>query len=217
VGSPVIKVVVVVVVVVIVVVVVVVGSRIATNTPPSFSKKEKKMTSPMPLPAGYSTTRDPATNGFILQQTMMRVKDATVSLDFYSRVLGMRLLKQFHFPEWKFSLYFMGYVDESQVPTDEGERHRWLFQQPATLELTHNHGTESDPEFKGYHNGNSDPRGFGHIGIDVPDVVAACERFESLGVKFAKKLTDGRMNTIAFITDPDGYWIEIFSHNSVKV
>lgn len=78
------------------------------------------------------------------------------------------MLKQLDFPEMKFSLYFMGYVDESAIPTDETERTRWLFQQPATLELTHNHGTEADDSK--YHNGNSEPRGFGHIGISVPDV-----------------------------------------------
>jgi lactoylglutathione lyase len=166
-------------------------------------------------PAGYCKIRDPATDGFILQQTMLRVKDPAVSLDFYSRVLGMRLLRKFDFPDMKFSLYFMGYVNEADIPRGDSETaRRWLFQQPATLELTHNHGTESDPEFKGYHNGNSDPRGFGHIGIDVPDLLKACERFESLGVKFVKKLTDGKMKTIAFIQDPDGYWIEIFSHNT---
>jgi lactoylglutathione lyase len=44
--------------------------------------------------------------------------------------------------------------------------------------LTHNWGSESDPEFKGYHSGNSEPKGFGHIGLAVPDVYAACKRFE---------------------------------------
>ena len=174
------------------------------------------MSNPAP-PAGYCVTRDPATTGFILQQTMLRVKDPAISLDFYSRILGMRLLKQFDFPEMKFSLYFMGYVDEASIPSDPLESKKWLFQQPATLELTHNHGTETDPEFKGYHNGNSEPRGFGHIGINVPDLKGACERFEALGVKFAKRLTDGKMKTIAFIQDPDAYWIEIFSHNTTDI
>ncbi len=76
------------------------------------------------------------------------------------------------------------------------------------LELTHNHGTEDDPDFA-YHDGNSDPRGFGHICVSVPDVVAACERFEQLGVPFQKRLTDGRMKSLAFIKDPDGYWVEV--------
>ncbi|KAL6045123.1 Lactoylglutathione lyase [Balamuthia mandrillaris] len=152
-----------------------------------------------------------ATKDFIFQQTMFRVKDPVKSVDFYSKVLGMTLLKRFDFESMKFSLYFMGYVDESQIPTDEKERTRWLFQQPATLELTHNWGTESDPTFEGYHNGNSNPRGFGHIGIAVPDVDKACERFERLGVQFQKKPNDGSMKGLAFIKDPDGYWIEILN------
>jgi lactoylglutathione lyase len=165
----------------------------------------------MQAPEGYSATRDEATNGFIFQQTMFRVKDPKVSLDFYSRILGMRLLKRFDFPEMKFSLYFMGYVNEADIPTDETERTKWLFQQPATLELTHNWGTESDENFKGYHNGNSEPRGFGHIGIAVPDVDRACERFEALGVRFVKRPNEGKMRGLAFIQDPDGYWIEILN------
>jgi lactoylglutathione lyase len=76
------------------------------------------------------------------------------------------------------------------------------------LELTHNHGTET-LDATPYHSGNSEPRGFGHIAITVADVEAACARFERLGVTFKKRLTDGKMRNIAFILDPDGYWIEV--------
>ncbi|XP_065942827.1 lactoylglutathione lyase [Magallana gigas] len=117
---------------------------------------------------------------------MLRVKDPKRSLEFYTKVMGMRLLKKFDFPAMSFSLYFMGYDKAENIPQDETERTRYVFQQKATLELTHNWGTENDPE-QSYHNGNSDPRGFGHIGIVVPDVDKACERFESLGVEFVKK------------------------------
>lgn len=73
------------------------------------------------------------------------------------------------------------------------------------IELTHNHGTETDPSFSGYASGNSEPgKGYGHIAITVPNVAAACERFEKFGVPFKKKLTDGKMKDIAFILDPDG-------------
>ncbi|KAF8650264.1 hypothetical protein HU200_064023 [Digitaria exilis] len=161
---------------------------------------------------GLQTEIDPATKGYFLQQTMLRVKDPKVSLDFYSRVMGMSLLKRLDFEELKFSLYFLGYEDVTSAPADHVKRTEWTFRQKATLELTHNWGTENDPEFKGYHNGNSDPRGFGHIGVTVDDVYKACERFERLGVEFVKKPNDGKIKGIAFIKDPDGYWIEIFDH-----
>ena len=70
----------------------------------------------------------------------------------------------------------------------------------GVLELTHNHGTESDVSFAGYSSGNTDPgRGFGHIAISVDDIEAACARFEELGVNFKKRLTDGKMKNIAFL------------------
>ena len=78
----------------------------------------------------------------------------------------------------------------------------------GVLELTHNPGTETLDKTP-YHSGNSEPRGFGHIAITVDDVEAACARFERLGVPFKKRLTDGKMKNIAFILDPDGYWIEV--------
>uniref|UniRef100_A0A2P2JA75 Lactoylglutathione lyase n=2 Tax=Rhizophora mucronata TaxID=61149 RepID=A0A2P2JA75_RHIMU len=165
---------------------------------------------------GLHSSPDVATKGYIMQQTMYRVKDPKVSLDFYSRVLGMSLLKRLDFPEMKFSLYFLGYEDPASAPLDPIERTVWTFGHKATIELTHNWGTESDPDFKGYHNGNSEPRGFGHIGITVDDTYKACERFEHLGVEFVKKPDDGKMKGIAFIKDPDGYWIEIFDLKNMR-
>jgi catechol 2,3-dioxygenase-like lactoylglutathione lyase family enzyme len=79
---------------------------------------------------------------------------------------------------------------------------------PGILELTHNHGTES-LDTTPYHSGNSEPKGFGHIAITVGNVEEACARFEQLGVTFKKRLTDGAMKFLAFILDPDGYWIEV--------
>ncbi|KAK2708029.1 lactoylglutathione lyase-like [Artemia franciscana] len=158
---------------------------------------------------------DPSTKDFLFQQTMYRIKDPKKSLDFYTRVLGMRLLKKMDFEDMKFSLYFMGYERKEEIPENSKERTIWALSRKATLELTHNWGTESDLEFKGYHNGNTEPKGYGHIGILVPDVYAACARFEQLGVEFVKKPDDGKMKGLAFIKDPDGYWIEIFNNKTV--
>ena len=149
------------------------------------------------------------TAGYVLNQTMLRIKDPEASIAFYRDVLGMTLLDRYDFEEMRFTLYFMGYPDEAP-PTDKADRARWVFAQPALVELTHNWGTESEAEFH-YHDGNADPRGFGHIGVSVPDVYAACERFEKLGIDFVKRPDDGSMKGLAFIRDPDGYWIEILS------
>uniref|UniRef100_A0A5F9CUT2 Lactoylglutathione lyase n=1 Tax=Oryctolagus cuniculus TaxID=9986 RepID=A0A5F9CUT2_RABIT len=129
---------------------------------------------------------------FLMQQTMLRIKDPKKSLDFYTRILGMTLIQKLDFPSMKFSLYFMAYEDKNDIPKDKNERVAWAFSRKATLELTHNWGTEDD-ETQSYHSGNSDPRGFGHIGIAVPDVYGACKRFEELGVKFVKKPDDASL------------------------
>lgn len=157
-------------------------------------------------------TRPTGTESFALNQTMLRIRDPEPSLAFYQQVLGMTLLQRLDFEEMRFSLYFLAYLAEGEtIPEDPAERARFIFNRETTLELTHNWGTESDPAFQGYHDGNSEPRGFGHIGISVADVAEACARFETLGVPFKKRPQDGKMKDIAFITDPDGYWIEILS------
>lgn len=67
---------------------------------------------------------------------MYRIKDPKKSLDFYTRIMGMRLLKQLDFPEMKFSLFFMGYENAEDIPQDEKERTRWTLSRKATIELT---------------------------------------------------------------------------------
>jgi lactoylglutathione lyase len=155
-----------------------------------------------------------ATQDFVMNQTMLRIKDPTKSLAFYQDILGMTLLDTFDFPDMEFCLYFVGYPGEA-IPEDPSARAKWVFEQPALLELTHNYGTESDAAFT-YHDGNSEPRGFGHIGISVPDVYAACERFDTLGVDYVKRPDDGNMKGLAFIKDPDGYWVEILSSAGLR-
>ena len=164
---------------------------------------------------GVTAKPDAATADFVYNHTMIRVKDLQKSLDFYTRVLGFTLLEKKDFPDAEFSLYFLALInDKSQIPTDPAARHQWRKSIPGVLELTYNYGTEKDPEFS-YHSGNSDPRGFGHLCVSVPDIKAACQRFEELGVDFQKRLTDGRMRDIAFIKDPDGYWVEIIQFTEV--
>ncbi len=168
--------------------------------------------------SGLCENVDQDTQSFVFNQTMLRIKDPEVSLDFYTRVIGMKLYRKLDFPEMKFTLYFLGMpndVDDNNVPEDDNARTTWTFKQRAMLELTHNWGTEKDENFH-YHNGNKDPQGFGHIGFSVPDVYKAAERFEKLGVNFIKKPDDGKMKGLAFISDPDGYWIEILQANMIE-
>lgn len=140
---------------------------------------------------------------------MLRIKDPEVSLAFYTRVLGMGVLRKLDFPEMKFSLYFLARIeDHPEVPEDAGERTVWTFRQQGILELTHNWGTEADPSFK-YHDGNTQPQGFGHICFSVPDLAAAVAWLDRNGVPFVKRPEQGKMKDVAFVNDPDGYWIEI--------
>lgn len=157
---------------------------------------------------GVAAQPDAVTDGYVFNHTMIRVKDLTKALDFYTRVLGFTPVYLEEFKEAAFTICYLTRSPREQIPQDDDERKRWALSQPGILELTHNHGTENDADFA-YHNGNTDPRGFGHICISVPDIVAACERFEALGCDFQKRLTDGRMKSLAFIKDPDAYWVEI--------
>ena len=167
---------------------------------------------------GLCDNVDAETQSYVFNQTMLRIKDPKASLDFYTRIIGMKLYRKLDFPEMKFTLYFLGLpgdVEDEDVPADDNARTTWTFKQRAMLELTHNWGTEKDNNFN-YHNGNQEPQGFGHIGFAVPDVYKASDRFEKLGVNFIKKPDDGKMKGLAFITDPYGYWIEILQANMIE-
>src|SRR5690606_13773382 len=118
--------------------------------------------------------------------TMLRVGNLERSLDFYTNVLGMKLLRKKDYPEGRFTLAFVGYGEESET---------------AVLELTHNWDTEK------YDLGN----GYGHIALEVDDVYAACERIKAKGGVITRE--PGPMkhgsSILAFVEDPDGYKIEL--------
>ena len=123
----------------------------------------------------------------------------------------MKLIKHAKQPEAKFDVYFLGY-DSPGAPSAGNH----VFDREGLIELTHNYGTEDDPNYK-INNGNTEPhRGFGHTCISVDNIQAACQRIEDAGYSFKKKLTDGRMNHIAFALDPDGYWVEIIGQKPIE-
>jgi lactoylglutathione lyase len=118
--------------------------------------------------------------------TMLRVGDLQRSIDFYTRALGMQLLRTTDRPEQKYSLAFVGYGDEREH---------------AVLELTYNYGVER------YEIGTA----FGHVAIGVPDVAAACRRVRDTGGGVTREpgAVKGGTTVIAFVQDPDGYKIEL--------
>lgn len=151
-----------------------------------------------------------ASKGFTFNHTMLRIKDPIKSLEFYTGVLGMTLLRHSQFPDAKFDLYFLAKLtadERDNLPATENLT-AYVSRQRGILELTHNYGTENDADF-GYHDGNSNPRGFGHICFAVPDLAEAVAWFDENNVVFQKRPEDGSMKDIAFIKDPDGYWVEI--------
>lgn len=121
-----------------------------------------------------------------LLHTMLRVGDLVRSIEFYTEVLGMHLLRQKDYPEGKFTLAFIGYGLESDN---------------TVIELTHNWDTHS------YDPGD----GFGHIAIEVDDAYAACNEIKSRGGNVVREAGPMKHGTtvIAFVEDPDGYKIEL--------
>jgi lactoylglutathione lyase len=122
---------------------------------------------------------------------MLRVGDLGRSIDFYTGVLGMRLLRQKDYPDGKFTLAFIGYQDESEA---------------AAIELTYNYGVER------YEIG----AGFGHIAIEVDDAYRTCEDIKRRGGKVTREAGPMKHGTtvIAFVEDPDGYKIELIQRKS---
>lgn len=121
-----------------------------------------------------------------LLHTMLRVGNLEKSLQFYCDVLGMTLLRQKDYPGGKFTLAFVGYGDESDH---------------TVLELTYNWGVESYDLGKGY----------GHIAIGVDDIYQTCEEIKTRGGKVVREPGPMKHGTtvIAFVTDPDGYKVEL--------
>ena len=123
-----------------------------------------------------------------LLHTMIRVGDLEKSINFYTEILGMKLLRQKDYPDGKFSLAFVGYGNE---------------QDNSVIELTYNWDTDN------YDLGSA----FGHLAIEVDDVYAAAEKIRDQGGKIIRE--PGPMNAgttiIAFVEDPDGYQIELLA------
>jgi lactoylglutathione lyase len=117
---------------------------------------------------------------------MLRVGNLQRSIDFYTQVLGMKLLRTSENPEYKYSLAFVGYGNNPDH---------------AELELTFNWGVES------YEMGTA----YGHIALGVPDAYAACEKIKASGGKVTREAgpVKGGATVIAFVTDPDGYKVEL--------
>jgi len=155
------------------------------------------------------------TNKYNFSQTMLRVKDPEKSIAFYKK-LGMKVMCARHFND--FSLYFLASnVDcapEDPTDSEAAAGVKELFQ--PVLELTHNHGTEKDDEFKHF-NGNEDGKqGFGHIGFLVDDVYDACDAIREQGYGFRKEPDGGSMKGLAFAYDPDGYSVEIIKRGGIE-
>lgn len=121
--------------------------------------------------------------------TMLRVSNLEKSIEFYSKILGMDVLRTFDRPDQGFSLTFLGYAKESET---------------CVVELTYNYGVNK------YELGNA----FGHIAIGVDDCYSACNQIKALGGNIVREAGPlaGSDEIIAFVEDPDGYKIELIAH-----
>jgi lactoylglutathione lyase len=128
-----------------------------------------------------------------LLHTMLRVGDLDRSLSFYTKVLGMKLLRRKDYPEGRFTLAFVGYGQEADH---------------TVIELTHNWGTDR------YEMGNA----YGHIAIGVEDVYRACVEVKAAGGKVVREAGPMKGGTaiLAFVEDPDGYKIELLEERAVR-
>jgi len=148
-------------------------------------------------------------NYFNLSQTMLRVKDPVKTVAFYE-AFGMTLVRKLVFDT--FSLFFLANVPKGVTAPDPMSEEAAPFTKSLfgpVIELTHNHGTEADADFKHFSGNEDGHKGFGHIGFLVDDVNEACADLEAAGYGFKKKPQDGKMKGLAFALDPDGYWVEI--------
>lgn len=128
-----------------------------------------------------------------IAHTMIRVVDLEKSIEFYTEILGMKLLRKKDYPEGKFTLAFVGYGSESET---------------AVIELTHNWDTTH------YDLGNA----FGHIAIHVYDIYEVCKTIKIKGGHVVREPGPMKHGTtvIAFVEDPDGYKIELIEAQSTN-
>lgn len=150
----------------------------------------------------------------------LRVMDMATSVRYYTETLGLNLIKTVENRTEGFRMCFLGYPSEGPFSTNEDISHR-----EGLLGLISNYDLDNEAIVR-YHNGNDHPQGFGHIckkstsfsqslilkcniGVSVDDIGAACHRLERLEVSWKKRLTDGKMKNVAFLLDPDNYWIEL--------
>ena len=106
-------------------------------------------------------------------------------------------------------------VDYSSLSDDEAKTKLSMMFGPI-LELTHNHGTEEDGNFKHFNGNEEGKQGFGHIGFLVDDVYTACDTIREMGYGFKKEPDGGSMKGLAFAYDPDGYSIEIIKRGGIE-